>query len=72
MSRFAENGPLSCISFDNLPKKYRNSFWLKMYPSIQNVVKFRSKCDKYKMDFYPELMALYPAMLIMTLQNSEL
>ena len=26
-----------------------------MYPSIQNVAKFRSKCEKYKMDFYPEL-----------------
>ena len=46
---------VDCISFDNLLKKYRNSFWLKMYTLIQNVAKFRSKCEKYKMDFYPEL-----------------
>ena len=30
------------ISFDNLPKKYGNSFLLKMYPIIQDVAKFRS------------------------------
>ena len=29
-----------------------------MYPLIQNVVKFRSKCEKYKMDFCPELKTL--------------
>ena len=48
---------VDCISFDNLPKKYRNSFWLKMYQLTQNVAKFRSKCEKYKMDFCPELVA---------------
>ena len=26
-----------------------------MYPLIQNVTKFRSICEKYKMDFYPDL-----------------
>ena len=26
-----------------------------MYSLIQNVAKFRSKCEKYKMDFCPEL-----------------
>ena len=59
---------VDCISFDNLPKKYRKSFWLKMYPLIQNVAKFRSKCEKYKKDFCPELsgrkMDLYPAMVL--------
>ena len=34
----------NCISFDNLPKKYKNSFWIKMYHLIQDVAKFRSKC----------------------------
>ena len=28
---------------------------LKMYPLIQDVAKFRSQWEKYKMDFYPEL-----------------
>ena len=31
-----------------------------MYPIIQDVAKFRSKCAKYKMDFYPELFGLKP------------
>ena len=43
------------IWFDNLPKKYGNGFQLKMYPLMQDVVKFRSICEKYKMDIYPEL-----------------
>ena len=32
---------VDCISFDNLPKNYVNGFQLKMYPLIQDVVKFR-------------------------------
>ena len=29
-----------------------------MYPLIQNLAKFRSKSENYKMDFYPELFKL--------------
>ena len=29
-----------------------------MYPLIQDVAKFRSICEKYKMDFYPELATI--------------
>ena len=41
-------GNVDCIEFDNLPNKLGNDFQLKMYPLIQNVVKFRSKCEKTK------------------------
>ena len=47
---------VDCIWFDNLPKKYVDGFQLKMYPLIQDAAKFRSICEKYKMDFYPELI----------------
>ena len=41
-------------------KKYGNGFQLKRYPLSQDVEKFRSICEKYKMDFYPELPTPHP------------
>ena len=35
-----------------------------MYPLIQNVAKFRSKSENYKMDFYPELVIFSVAIVI--------